>query len=123
MTAISRMTPTPEDGVLVLNIDDPAGLNHGTCETYPESLYRTATRGGPARVAVDLSAVELLSSRGVRVLVNLKRRVERDHGRLVLFRLQPYVRDQLHATNLSAYFPVVADRPAALALLHTASSV
>ena len=122
MSAPSGTTPTPEDGVLVLDIADPADLNHGTSETYPESLYRSATRGRPARVALDLGAVELLSSRGVRVLVNLKRRVERDRGRLVLFRLRPTVRDQFRTTNLAAHFPVVADRPAALDLLRTDSS-
>jgi anti-sigma B factor antagonist len=123
MNVTTRPPQAPDDGMLGLDIDDPAGLNHGPSETYPEALYRSVARGPDARVAVDLGAVDLLSSRGVRVLVNLKRRVERDRGRLVLFRLRPYVRHQLRVTNLAAHFPVADDRPAALAFLRTAPSL
>ena len=115
-----RLTAKPqEDGVLVLKIDDPAGLNHETTETYPESLYESVSRAGRSRVALDLGAVDLLSSRGVRVLVNLKRRVETIRGRLVLFRLRPYVRHQLDVTNLADHFPIAEDRPAAVDLLRS----
>ena len=121
MNATIPPAKAPDDGVVVLNIDDPAELNHGTSEAYPESLYRSAARRRQARVAVDLSDVELLSSRGVRILVHLKRRVERDRGRLVLFRPRPYVRHQLRVTRLADHFRVVDDRPAALALLRAVS--
>ena len=111
--------PTPS----ILEITDAHGLNHASGDAYPETLYRSVPRGPNPAVAVDLGAVDLLSSRGVRILVNLKQRIERSRGRLVLFRLRPGVLQQLQATRLAAHFPSVKDRKAALELLRSASSL
>ncbi len=117
------MTHRDIDEPRVLEIADSHRLNHETGDAYPQSLYRAVPEGPAPALAVDLGAVDLLSSRGLRILVNLKRRVERGQGQIVLFRLKPSVRDQLRRTSLAPHFPSAPDRRSAVELLRSARSV
>ena len=119
----STLLPADPSSPRVLEITDAHGLNHQPGETFAESLYRAVPEGPSPAVAVDLGSVDLLSSRGVRILVNLKRHIERARGRLVLFRLSPSVRHQLQATRLADHFLTVPDRKAALDLLRPVPSL
>ena len=48
-------------------------------------------RRASPRVAIDLGAIDYISSTGIALLIGTKRRVEARQGRLVLFGLQPEV--------------------------------
>jgi anti-sigma B factor antagonist len=61
----------------------------------------------PARVVIDLSKVGHMDSSGVGTLVEAKRLLERQGGRLVLAGLQPRVRSVFEITQLDTFFLIV----------------
>jgi anti-anti-sigma regulatory factor len=79
-----------------------------------ESLVRALRRSGTAaRVGVDLSSLEVVSSSWVAELVILHRRIREAGGRLFLFGLNPYVRASLHRFRLDQVFEIVEPEDAA----------
>ena len=61
----------------------------------------------PERVILDLTGVQYMDSSGVGTVVELKRRLERAGGRIVLVGLQPRVRSVFEITKLDKFFKIV----------------
>ena len=108
-----------EAGILIITLDDPASLNEGRADTFRESLYEVVTNQSDPRIALDLKAIEYLSSSGVALLIGLKRRIDGRGGSLVLFDLQPYIRDILHVMRLQTFFTITDDEASALVSLQS----
>jgi anti-anti-sigma factor len=102
---------------LIITLDSPVPLNDFRSSTFRESLYEFVQSRTDPRIALDLSAIDYLSSSGVAILVGLKRRVDQQRGKLVLCRVQPLVCDLLRVMRLNQYFTFAKDEPEALALL------
>ncbi len=111
-----------ESGILVVTLDDPASLNEGRSDTFRETLYEVVSNQTDPRVALNLRAIEYLSSSGVALLIGLKRRLDGRGGRLVLCELQPYIHDILSVMKLQDFFMIVTDEPSALAALQSSPS-
>jgi len=114
-------TREASDGLLI-TIDSPVSLNDFRSNTFREALYQVVQSRPDPRIAVDLSAIDYLSSSGVAILVGLKRRIDMQHGKLVLCRVQPLVCDLLRVMRLNQYFTFANDEPEALALLRPVPS-
>jgi anti-sigma B factor antagonist len=110
-------TTSEEDGVLLITFDDPNALNDGRSDSFRQSIYEIVQSLQRPRVAADFGPVDYLSSSGVALLVGLKRRVDAQNGTLVLFQMQPYVKDVLKVMKLLQLFTVTPDRPSAFAAL------
>lgn len=106
-----------QDGVLVLTLDDLATVNDGQAIAPRQAIYQAATQAEAPRVAIDLSAIDFLSSSGVAMLIGLKRRVEAKAGRLVLFGIHPYVMDLFHVMKLVELFQIAGASDEAVAAL------
>jgi anti-anti-sigma factor len=104
------------DGV-VISLDSPVALNDFRSSAFREALYEFAESLADPRIIVDLAAIDYLSSSGVAILVGLKRRVDLQHGKLVLCRVQPLVGDLLRVMRLNQYFTFANDETDAQALL------
>lgn len=70
----------------------------------------------PPRVVVDLSAVSYVDSSGVGTLVQVKRRIDRKGGRIILSGLQPRVRSVFEITKLDKFFTITDSLDAAAAV-------
>lgn len=81
-----------------------------------ETRFHAALRGR-RHALVDLSAVEFLSSMGVRMLLAAAKALARTGGRLVLVAPRPLVEGALRHSAIDALIPVRADLAAARALL------
>ena len=114
----ARQDTEPVEGLLVLDLDTHADFV-GPSDDRGIALYEAVDESPHAQVAVDLGAVDVLSSGDVRVLVNLKRQAEARQGGVVLLRPRPHVRRLLRQTRLSSHFAIADDRPSALALLRS----
>ena len=109
---------TREDSdALIITIDEPAAINDFRSSAFRDALYEVVEARGEPRIAVDLGPVDYLSSSGVAILVGLKRRIEAQNGKLVLFRTQPIVLDLLRIMKLTQYFTFVETEADALASL------
>jgi anti-sigma B factor antagonist len=110
------MTPfstRDEPDGLIITIDDPIGLNDFRACAVRDALYQCAESRDMPRFALDLNAVDYLSSSGVAILVGLKRRIDARGGKLVFFHVQPVVTDLLRIMKLDRYFAIADDEPAA----------
>lgn len=68
-----------------------------------------------SRVVVDFSALDYISSAGLRVVLMLAKRAKQAQGRLVLCGLSPQVREVFEISGFLKILDVVANQAAALA--------
>jgi anti-sigma B factor antagonist len=115
---MSIFSTRSESDVLVVTLESASGLNDFRNNALRDSLYELVQGEVPRRVAVDLVKVDYLSSSGVAILVGLKRRVETKGGKIVVYHLQPVVRDLLSVMKLDRFFDIADDEGSALASLH-----
>ena len=78
-----------------------------------DALYELVATNNEPLLAIDLAKVDYLSSSGVAILVGLKRRVETKGGKIVIFHVQPIVRDLLGVMKLDRFFIITDDEAAA----------
>jgi anti-sigma B factor antagonist len=110
---MTPFTSREEPDGLIITIDDPVGLNDFRASAVRDALYQCAESRESPRIALDLSAVDYLSSSGVAILVGLKRRTDARGGKLVFFHIQPVVADLLRIMKLDRYFAMVDDERSA----------
>jgi anti-anti-sigma factor len=82
-----------------------------------ETRFNAALLPRAKNAIVDLSEVSFLSSMGLRMLLTAAKGLQRSGARLVLVSSRPLVDEALRHTALHELIPVVADVPAAAALL------
>ena len=119
------MRPVPiveQDGILLLTLDDPTALNEGQAVGLRQTLYQWVTSKQPQRLAIDLSAIDYISSSGIALLIGIKRRVDAGNGRVVLHSLHPDVLDLFNTMNLSRLFEITPSQSQAVELLSSSPS-
>jgi anti-sigma B factor antagonist len=111
---MSSFNTRTESNVLVIEFETASGLNDFRNNLLRDSLYELVPNATEPWFAVDLLKVDYLSSSGVALLVGLKRRVETKGGKIVLYRVQPIVRDLLSVMKLDKFFTIVDNEQQAL---------
>jgi len=114
---MSFFSTRPESDVLVVTFESASGLNDFRNNALRDSLYELVQGDASPLFAVDLVKVDYLSSSGVAILVGLKRRVETKGGKIVVYHLQPIVRDLLAVMKLDRFFIIAEDEAKAIASL------
>lgn len=106
------VTISEENTILVVAVSGRVDSN-----TAPELERDLKAQVGaaPARVVVDLSAVEYISSAGLRALVSALRSARSHGGDVRLAALSPRVSDVLKLAGLESIFAVYASRAQAVA--------
>ncbi len=112
---MSAFSTRPETDALIVTFETAASLNDFRNNALRDSLYELVDQHGEPRFALDLSKVDYLSSSGVAILVGLKRRVETKGGKIVLYQVQPIVRDLLAVMKLDRFFLITDERSTASA--------
>jgi anti-sigma B factor antagonist len=112
-----------EGGVLILTLEEMAGINDGQSDVYRQQVYEVVSDLPRPRVAVDLGPIDFLSSSGVALLIGLRRRIATSQGSLVLFGLHPYVKDLLRVMKIAPLFQIADDEESALRMLSSTSAV
>jgi anti-anti-sigma factor len=74
-----------------------------------------ALGGVPPRVAIDMTGLSYISSAGLRVLLVMAKKIQQQHGQVVLFGLAPNVREVFTVSGFDTIFSIAGDRGAALA--------
>jgi anti-sigma B factor antagonist len=114
MSAFSTRT---EEDVLLINFDSAGALNDFRNNSLRDSLYELVQGQPQPLFAANLSNVDFLSSSGISTLVGLKKRIEARGGKIVLYHLQPVVRDVLSVMQLDRFFIIASDEEKAVASL------
>jgi anti-sigma B factor antagonist len=114
---MSPFSTRSESDVSVVNFESASGLNDFRNTALRDALYELVQNQSEPLLAVNLASVDYLSSSGVAILVGLKRRVETKGGKIVIFTVQPIVRDLLAVMKLDRFFLIADDEPEAIASL------
>jgi stage II sporulation protein AA (anti-sigma F factor antagonist) len=98
------------DGVLLLS---PQGRldSHNSPELERRALLEIG--GGAKRLVIDLSAIDYISSAGLRAFLAVAKKLKEPPGRLVLCGMAPSVRQIFDLAGFSPIFAIEAARDAA----------
>jgi anti-anti-sigma factor len=107
-----EITASDVDGVVVLEVN--GRVNSQTAPALGERLT-TALAGSEPRVALDVTAVDYLSSAGLRVLQIALGQARANRGKLVLYGLNTRVQDVFQISGFNTILTVCATRAEALA--------
>lgn len=92
-----------------------AGRLDSAAAPAAEASFARLIGDGAARLAVDLSALQYVSSAGLRVLLVVAKKVQQAEGKVVLFALPPNVREVFATTGFDRIFAIAADAAGAVA--------
>jgi anti-anti-sigma factor len=94
-------------------------LDFDAAPGFQQALERLLTRPGPApaRVVIDGSALEYISSAGLRAVLLGAKAAQRSGGAFALCALQPAVREVFELSGFSQIMPIHPDLETALARL------
>ena len=98
-------------------IVSPKGQLNSTNAAAAEAELVQHVAQGTRRVALDFSQLDYISSAGLRVVLVLAKRLKQAEGKLVLFGLQPHVREVFEISGFLAILTVNDPREQALAQL------
>lgn len=80
-----------------------------------EAEVLTLLDGGVKNLVLDFSALDYISSAGLRMVLVVAKRLKQDKGRLVLCAMQPHVREVFDISGFLAILDVEPTRAEALA--------
>jgi len=116
---MSSFSTREDSDVQIVSFENAGGLNDFRNSALRDSLYELVASHNDPMLAIDLSKVDYLSSSGVAILVGLKRRVETKGGKIVIFHVQPIVRDLLAVMKLDRFFTISEDEAKAVGSLRS----
>lgn len=73
-----------------------------------------------SKIAIDLTAVEYMSSAGLRVLLMVYRNIKAENGKVVLVGVSEEIQDVMSTTGFISFFTIVATVEEALTILKKA---
>ena len=91
-------------------------LDSSTAQLAEEHLTRALADGTP-RLAVDMSALQYISSAGLRVLLVVAKKVQQAKGKVVFFGLGSNVREVFAISGFDKIFAIQSDAASAIAAL------
>jgi anti-anti-sigma factor len=109
-------------GVLVITLEPSPSRTDDRQSEERQKLYESIQTRPDGRFAVDLGRVDYVSSADVGFLITVRRRTDVRKGKLVLFDVNPYIRNSLATMKLLPLFPIADDLTGALMLLPSGES-
>lgn len=108
-----------EGDILLITLIDPVAVNESQAYGLRQVVYGAVESRELPKVAIDLDAIDYISSTGIALLIGLKRRVEIRQGRLALIRLHGDVRELFGVMKLLDLFDTFDDREQAFQFLRS----
>jgi anti-anti-sigma factor len=95
-----HVTSTLTQGVLVLTVTEHQIRGDDLAESIGKEMLDALARANVTKVAINLRAVQYMSSVGFRPLLQLYGKLKDNHGRVMLCHLAPVVAEVLHVTRM-----------------------
>ena len=112
-----NFTTSEAGGVLIIAFEPTAENSYDWQSTQREWLYKLIESREDPRFAIDLSEVTYLASSEIGFLVTIKRRIDRQKGKVVFFGMGPSLLEIFQLTNLHKILAIVDSQTEALAML------
>lgn len=115
MTVPARVTIVDSNDVKVVRFRDSQLFDERAVrEAVDQISTALPVDGGPIRVVIDFSDVNLVSSTLLSKLILLQRKVDGTHGEMRLCDLSPIVQQVFRTSNLDRLFKIDRDQRTAL---------
>jgi anti-anti-sigma factor len=114
-----NFTTSETAGALIIAFEPTEESNYDWQSTQRDWLYKLIESREDARFAIDLSGVNYLASSELGFLVTIKRRIDRQKGKVVFFGISPYLADIFTHMNLHRVLDIVQSKSEAMARLKT----
>jgi len=112
-----NFTTNEAGGVLIIAFEPTDEANYDWQSTQRDWLYKLIESREDPRFAVDLNDVDYLASSEIGFLVTIKRRIDRQKGKVVFFGISPYIHEIFRTMNLTRVLDIVESRDDALGKL------
>jgi anti-anti-sigma factor len=117
MLSMLKFTTQEANGVLVVAFEATEADAGDWQSTQRDWLYKLIESRQDARFALDLSDLNYLASSEIGFLMTIKRRIDRRHGKVVMFGVGPYLLEIFRTMNLTKIIDIFENQAAALAKL------
>ncbi|MFQ6048804.1 MAG: STAS domain-containing protein [Phycisphaerae bacterium] len=114
MPANSRLIVHMVKAVTVVTFDERTILDSLQIEKIGQELYELVDRFDRRQLVLDFSGVKFLSSQALAVLLNLRSKLQKIKGKLVICGLRAELREVFRITKLERLFEFYADEQQAL---------
>ncbi len=105
-----NFTTNETSGVLIIVFEPTNESDYDWQSTQRDWLYKLIEAREDARIAIDLSEVNYLASSEIGFLVTIKRRIDRQKGKVVFFGISPYLQEIFRNMNLTRVLDIVETR-------------
>jgi anti-anti-sigma factor len=95
-----------------------AGRLDSSAAQPAEASFAQVLGSGTPHLAIDMSKLQYISSAGLRVLLVVAKKMQQAKGKVVLFGLDPHVREVFSISGFDKIFSIQADEAAAVAAMH-----
>lgn len=99
-----EITQQEENGIVTIAIK---GRLDADSSPEAEKVVKEALEGQSTRVLFNLSALEYLSSAGLRVLLSTAKEMRRREGKIVLCSLNEFVKEIFEVSGFQSLIPIV----------------
>lgn len=111
-----KITITEQDDISIIEIE--GDIDSKTSSQFEAGAKEAATKH--TKIAINLTAVEYMSSAGLRVLLMVYRNIKAENGRVVLVGVSEEIQDVMSTTGFINFFTIVATLEEALTILKNA---
>ncbi len=105
-----NFTTNETSGVLIIVFEPTNETDYDWQSTQRDWLYKLIEAREDARIAIDLTEVNYLASSEIGFLVTIKRRIDRQKGKVVFFGISPYLQEIFRNMNLTRVLDIVETR-------------
>ena len=109
-----EITQKEENGIVSISIK---GRLDADSSPEAEKVVKQALAGQTTRVLFNLSALEYLSSAGLRVLLSAAKEIRRREGKIVLCSLNEFVKEIFEVSGFQSLIPIAESVESGLEIL------
>ena len=109
-----EITQKEENGIIYISIE---GRLDADSSPEAEKVVKEALEGQTNRVLFNLSALEYLSSAGLRVLLSAAKEMRRRDGKIVLCSLNEFVKEIFEVSGFQSLIPITDSVESGIELL------
>jgi len=110
----SHLRLSQEKDVTIVGFSEPTLLDAYHINEIAQELYDLIEKDGYRQIVLDLSEIKILSSQTLGVMINMRQKLDKFEGKLVISGIDPRLYRVFKITNLQSVFEFYENRDKAI---------